>query len=83
MRKNNKISIDNEIFSDINKCNFIPLLIILSLYLIGLCHKFNDSRWERRNILGIIFDIFGFIIYHSFIRKIKTYIFLNYFSLKI
>ena len=69
MKKNNKISIINEILSDINEFIFFPLLCISILYLIGLCHKFNDSRWERRNILGIIFDIIGLLtiifIYHK------------------
>jgi hypothetical protein len=56
-----KISIYDNFFQSIHKFNFIPLLCISILFIIGESYMYNVSRWERRNILGFFFNIIGLI----------------------
>ena len=52
-------SIYDDILPNIHKYNIIPFLCISSLFLIGETYKYSVSRWERRNILGLFFNIIG------------------------
>ena len=56
-----KISIFDEIFPSIHKFNFVPLLSISILFILGESYEYNVSRWERRNIIGLFFNIIGII----------------------
>jgi len=76
-----KISILDEMLPAINNFNFIPLFSISICFLIGETYLYNVSRWERRNILGFIFNIIGLssilLIYYNY--KIKINNSLKYF----
>jgi len=54
-------SIYDEMLPSIHKYNIIPFICISSLFLLGENYKYNVSRWERRNILGLFFNIIGII----------------------
>jgi hypothetical protein len=54
-------SIYDEMLPSIHKYNIIPFICISSLFLLGESYKYPVSRWERRNILGLFFNIIGII----------------------
>lgn len=72
---------------NINKYNFIPLFSLSILFLLGECYKYNASRWERRNILGLFFNLISLptivIIYCNFKLSINTNINLAYLIKKL
>ena len=71
------ISTEDNMLPNIHKYDFIPLLFISFLFLIGESYKYNVSKWERRNIFGLFFDIIGlattlFIYYNCKINIIPN-----------